>query len=111
MINLSDFGVSAHIKSGQKRQTFVGSPCWMAPEIMECQNNSMTGYDYKVDIWSLGITAIELTAGEAPNNDLPPMRVLMIILNSDPPTLNKYDTNWSQEFKDFINSCLQKNPT
>jgi len=80
-IFLSDFGVSAHIKSGTKRQTFVGSPCWMAPEVMEQSD----GYDFKADIWSLGITAIEIANGDAPNSELPAMRVLLAILNSPPP--------------------------
>lgn len=106
-VYLSDFGVSAHIKSGQKRQTFVGSPCWMAPEVMSQTEN---GYDSKADIWSLGITAIELTQGEAPNSELEPMKVLLVIMTSDPPTLNQFDTNWSQDFKDFISSCLKKDP-
>lgn len=73
----------------------------MAPEVME----QADGYDIKADIWSLGITAIELSQGEAPNSDLPAMRVLLQIINSPPPTLNN-DVNWSQEFKDFVNSCL-----
>lgn len=102
-VYLSDFGVSAHVKTGQKRQTFVGSPCWMAPEVME---QTAQGYDFKVDIWSLGITAIELSQGEAPNSELPAMRVLLVILHSDPPTLNAHETIWSQDFKDLIHSCL-----
>ena len=104
-IFLSDFGVSAHVKQGHKRQTFVGSPCWMAPEVMEQSD----GYDFKADIWSLGVTAIELAQGDAPNSELPAMRVLLVILNSAPPTLSKHE-EWSQEFRDFVNSCLQKEP-
>jgi serine/threonine-protein kinase OSR1/STK39 len=77
----------------------------MAPEVMEQEE----GYDFKADIWSLGITAIELAQGDAPNSELPAMRVLMIILNSAPPTLSKHD-NWSQEFRNFVSCCLQKDP-
>lgn len=79
----------------------------MAPEVME----QSEGYDFKADIWSLGITAIELAQGEAPNSELPAMRVLLVILNSPPPQLNKLETFWSQEFRDFVNACLQKNPS
>lgn len=100
-IYLSDFGVSAHIKVGQKRQTFVGSPCWMAPEVME----QSEGYDFKADIWSLGITAIELAKGNAPNSELNAMKVLLVILNSPSPTLSKHE-DWSQEFRDFVDACL-----
>mmetsp|Transcript_13693 Transcript_13693/g.21460 ORF Transcript_13693/g.21460 Transcript_13693/m.21460 type:complete len:134 (+) Transcript_13693:485-886(+) len=104
-IYLSDFGVSAHVKSGHKRQTFVGSPCWMAPEVMEQTN----GYDFKADIWSLGITAIELAMGDAPNHDLPAMRVLLVILNSPAPTLPR-NREWSPEFRNFVTACLHKEP-
>lgn len=104
-IYLSDFGVSAHVKQGHKRQTFVGSPCWMAPEVMEQSD----GYDFKADIWSLGVTAIELAQGDAPNSELPAMRVLLVILNSAPPTLSKHE-DWSIEFRNFVSSCLQKEP-
>jgi len=82
-IFISDFGVSANIKSHQKRTTFVGSPCWMAPEVAE----QGEGYDFKADIWSLGITSIELAYGEAPNSQKNAMQVLLEILNSPPPAL------------------------
>ena len=83
----------------------MGSPCWMAPEVMEQSD----GYDFKADIWSLGITAIELAHGDAPNSELPAMRVLLVILNSSPPTLSKHE-NWSIEFRNFVSACLQKTP-
>jgi serine/threonine-protein kinase OSR1/STK39 len=105
-ILLCDFGVSAHIKVGQPRTTFVGSPCWMAPEVME----QTEGYDFMADIWSLGITALELAMGDAPNSELPAMRVLLVIINSPPPHLPKNE-EWSPEFYHFIECCLQKDPS
>lgn len=102
---ISDFGVSASLKKGQKRKTFVGSPCWMAPEVME-----QTGHDYKADIWSLGVTAIELAEGEAPYSDKPAMKVIINILQGAPPTLPKHE-KWDQTFRDFVSDCLQKDPS
>lgn len=67
------------------------------------------GYDFKADIWSLGVTSIELAKGEPPNFELPAMSVLLVILNSNPPTLSKHE-DWSIEFRNFVNSCLQKEP-
>jgi serine/threonine-protein kinase OSR1/STK39 len=74
---IGDFGVSDSLKNGFKMLTFVGSPCWMAPEVME----QTTGYENKADIWSLGITAIELAEGIIPFQDLPSMKVLLMVLN------------------------------
>ncbi len=97
---ISDFGVSAQLKRGQKRKTFVGSPCWMAPEVME-----QTGHDQSADIWSIGITAIELSNGEAPYQNLPAMKVILQILNSAPPTLDRKEL-WDECFRDFVACCL-----
>ncbi len=72
-VKISDFGVAAKLKEGKKRNTFIGSPCWMAPEVLE--QNQKNGYDSKVDIWSLGITALEMAHGKPPNSELTTMKV------------------------------------
>ena len=99
-IKIGDFGVSASLVGGQKRGTFVGSPCWMAPEVI-----SRVGHDTKADIWSLGITAIELSQGSAPYHDMTAMKIIISILNNASPKLSP---GFSYCFNDFVNLCLQK---
>lgn len=101
---LSDFGVAAPLRDDKKRQTFTGTPCWMAPEVLEQSG----GYDYKADIWSLGITAIELAYGEAPYQRLHPLKVMKIIIEKDPPRIDR--RKWAAEFVNLVESCLQKDP-
>lgn len=109
-VKLADFGVSAKNKyTLQKRDTFIGSPFWMAPEVVMCETFRDHPYEYKVDVWSLGITLIELAQMQPPNHDLTPMRVLLRIQKSDPPTLQQ-PNKWSPEFNDFIKRCLIKDP-
>ncbi|XP_043559738.1 serine/threonine-protein kinase 10 isoform X2 [Chiloscyllium plagiosum] len=109
-IKLADFGVSAkNTKTMQKRETFIGTPYWMAPEVVICETMKDTPYDYKADIWSLGITLIEMAQIEPPHHELNPMRVLLKIAKSDPPTLEN-PSKWSQDFKDFLKKALDKNP-
>lgn len=104
-VKIADFGVSTQLSSNlSRRHTFVGSPYWMSPEVILEEE-----YNYKADIWSLGITAIELATGKPPLSHIPPMKVLFRIPENSPPRLD--DTHgWSADFKEFVQSCLQRNP-
>jgi serine/threonine-protein kinase OSR1/STK39 len=135
-VRIADFGVSGWLISGgsvrEHCKTFVGTPCWMAPEVME----QVTGYDYKADIWSLGITALELAKGYAPYAKFPPMKVLLLTIQQPPPSFDTYEQQcldnddyddynsineeqyqrrlppppqvWSKTFREVIGLCLQK---
>ena len=102
---LGDFGVCAILKERPVAKTFVGTSCWMAPDVLVEEH----GYNCKADIWSLGITAIELAEGKAPYSGLSSMKVIKMIINSDPPRL-KDESKWSKSFKDFVYECLVKQP-
>lgn len=102
-IKLCDFGLSRETKTtGGKRSTFIGSPSWMAPEIVasaKCDRSSV--YDNRADVWALGITAIELADGKPPFADMHPTRAMFQILRNPPPTLYRQSI-WSQNFNDFV---------
>ncbi|XP_040262316.1 serine/threonine-protein kinase 10 [Bufo bufo] len=109
-IKLADFGVSAkNAKTLQRRDSFIGTPYWMAPEVVMCETMKDSPYDYKADIWSLGITLIEMAQIEPPHHELNPMRVLLKIAKSEPPALSS-PSKWSQELRDFLKKALDKNP-
>lgn len=110
-IKLVDFGVSAQLdRTIGKRNTFIGTPYWMAPEVIACDQDPTATYDYRSDQWSLGITAIEIAEGEPPLCSMHPMRALFLIPRNPPPRL-KQTKKWGPRFINFIEQCLTKEPT
>ncbi|XP_053129756.1 nik-related protein kinase isoform X2 [Hemicordylus capensis] len=107
-VKLVDFGVSAQLdRTIGRRNTFIGTPYWMAPEVIACDENPESTYDYRSDLWSLGITAIEMAEGAPPLCDMHPMRALFLIPRNPPPKLKS--RKWSKKFLSFVDSCLVKN--
>jgi len=107
MVKLADFGVSRTLSSTISRcGTIIGTPFWMAPEVIR---DNPTGYDAKADVWSLGITTIELAEGQPPYSNLHPLRAIFLIPSKPPPTFNEPE-RWSANLVAFVSACLQKEP-
>ncbi|KAF6115167.1 myosin IIIB [Phyllostomus discolor] len=107
-VKLVDFGVSAQLTNTRlRRNTSVGTPFWMAPEVIACEQQYDSSYDARCDVWSLGITAIELGDGDPPLFDMHPVKTLFKIPRNPPPTL-LHPEKWCEEFNHFISQCLIK---
>eukprot|EP01100_Stratorugosa_tubuloviscum_P008652 TRINITY_DN35_c0_g2_i1.p1 TRINITY_DN35_c0_g2~~TRINITY_DN35_c0_g2_i1.p1 ORF type:complete len:1183 (-),score=602.26 TRINITY_DN35_c0_g2_i1:62-3610(-) len=107
-VKLVDFGVSFQCANNKRAKTFIGTPYWMAPEVIESKT-SMKPYDYKADVWSVGIMAIELAETNPPLSEIHPMKALFQIPIRESPKLQR-PSKWSKEFNDFISKCLIKEP-
>ncbi|XP_055322809.1 serine/threonine-protein kinase mig-15 isoform X14 [Sitodiplosis mosellana] len=106
-VKLVDFGVSAQLdRTIGRRNTFIGTPYWMAPEVIACDENPDATYDNRSDLWSLGITALEMAESQPPLCDLHPMRALFLIPRNPPPRLKS--KKWSKKFHGFIETVLVK---
>nr|CAD7395057.1 unnamed protein product [Timema cristinae] len=107
-VKLVDFGVSSHLAATLgRRNTSVGTPYWMAPEVIACEQQLDSSYDARCDVWSVGITAIELAEGDPPLSELHPMRALFQIPRNPPPSLG-HPEDYSPHLSDFISECLVK---
>lgn len=109
LIKVADFGVSAMCKGEIRRSSFIGSPNWMAPEVIACENSRAHVYGASADVWSLGATLIELAETKAPYFDLHPVKVLLKIANSPPPTLAQPE-RWSPMFAEMLKAAMDKDP-
>ncbi|XP_065177918.1 misshapen-like kinase 1 [Sycon ciliatum] len=106
-VKLVDFGVSAQlVRTIGKRNTFIGTPYWMAPEVIACDQQEDASYDHRCDVWSVGITAIEMAESEPPLCSIHPMRALFLIPRNQPPRLKS--RKWSRKFMHFVEQCLLK---
>ncbi|XP_073710943.1 myosin-IIIb isoform X2 [Misgurnus anguillicaudatus] len=107
-VKLVDFGVSAQLTSARlRRNTSVGTPFWMAPEVIACEQQFDYSYDARCDVWSLGITAIELADGDPPLAEMHPVKALFKIPRNPSPTL-RHPEQWCRSFCYFIAQCLIK---
>ncbi|KAM4818447.1 nik-related protein kinase [Thomomys bottae] len=107
-VKLVDFGVSAQVsRTNGRRNSFIGTPYWMAPEVINCDEDPRRSYDYRSDVWSVGITAIEMAEGAPPLCNLQPLEALFVILRDSAPTVKS--SGWSRKFHNFMEKCMIKN--
>ncbi|XP_064218102.1 nik-related protein kinase isoform X3 [Aotus nancymaae] len=107
-VKLVDFGVSAQVsRTNGRRNSFIGTPYWMAPEVIDCDEDPRRSYDYRSDVWSVGITAIEMAEGAPPLCNLQPLEALFVILRESAPTVKS--SGWSRKFQNFMEKCMVKN--